>query len=103
MALDTTLDDELRSEGLARELVRTLNDQRKAQGLDLADRVRVVLRATGPVADAARTHAAWIADEVLATSWEVTPPGEETRDGFALLEVDGEPLQVGLERVDPEA
>jgi isoleucyl-tRNA synthetase len=100
VALDTTLDDELRSEGLARELVRTLNDHRKALGLDLADRVRVELRADGRVTDAARRHGGWIAEEVLATVWTVDAPGDEPGDGFVALEVDGEPVQVRLERDD---
>jgi isoleucyl-tRNA synthetase len=103
VALDTTLDDELRSEGLARELVRALNDHRKAKGLDLADRIRVELRAVGPVAEAARAHGTWIAAEVLAEAWKVDAPGDDTRDGFARLEVDGEPVLVRLERVDPDA
>jgi isoleucyl-tRNA synthetase len=101
VALDTVVDDELRAEGLARGLVRTLNDHRKAQGLDLADRVRVELHASGAVADAARQHAAWIAEEVLATSFTVEAPTDETRDGFVLLEVDGEPVRVRLERSNP--
>ena len=100
---DTTVDDELRAEGLARGLIRTLNDHRKARGLDLADRVRVELRASGAIADAAKRHEAWIAEEVLATSFTVEAPAEETSDGFALLEVDGEPVQVRLERDNSDA
>jgi isoleucyl-tRNA synthetase len=103
VALDTTVDDELRAEGLARGLIRTLNDHRKARGLDLADRVRVELRASGAIAEAAKRHGAWIAEEVLATSFTVEAPAEETSDGFALLEVDGEPVQVRLERDNSDA
>jgi len=102
VALDTVVDDELRAEGLARGLVRTLNDQRKAQGLDLADRIRVELRASGAVADAARRHADWIKEEVLATSFTVDASSEGARDGFALLEVDGEPVRIRLERNDAQ-
>jgi isoleucyl-tRNA synthetase len=98
VALDTTVDDELRAEGLARGLVRTLNDHRKAQGLDLADRIRVELQASGAIADAAQRHEPWIKEEVLATSFRVDAPTEETGDGFASLEVDGEPVRVRLER-----
>ena len=54
MALDLELDDGLRREGLARELVRALNDLRKEVGLAIADRVRLTLEADGAVADAAR-------------------------------------------------
>ena len=47
VAIDTTVDDELRAEGIARDLIRLLNEQRKAAGLEIADRIRVRLGATG--------------------------------------------------------
>ena len=67
VALDLELDDELRSEGTARELVRALNDLRKAVGFELSDRIAVVVSA-GPdaVIEAVARHQAWIAGEVLA-------------------------------------
>jgi isoleucyl-tRNA synthetase len=101
VALDTVLDDDLRSEGRARGLARMLNDQRKAQDLDLADRIRVELRATGPVADAARRHREWIMGEVLATSMTIEAPTEGNCEGFTLVEVDGEPVWARIER-DPD-
>jgi isoleucyl-tRNA synthetase len=98
VALDVTLDDELRSEGLARELVRTLNEHRKTIGLELADRVRVELRADGAVADAAARHGSWISDEILATEWHVDGLDADGVDAFAALEVDGAPVRVRLEK-----
>ncbi|GMU78906.1 MAG: isoleucine--tRNA ligase [Acidimicrobiia bacterium] len=71
IALDTTIDAELRREGLARELVRAINDLRKARDLALADRIHVTVGATGAVLDAALHHGEWIAGEVLATAWAV--------------------------------
>jgi isoleucyl-tRNA synthetase len=103
VALDTRVDDELRLEGLARELVRKLNDYRKARGLEIADRVRVELRATGPVAQAARRHADWISAEVLAVEWRVldgpdgdAPSSDPDRDGFDPLDLDGVVVGVRL-------
>jgi len=89
VALDLTIDDDLRSEGLARELVRALNDLRKERDLALTDRIEVTLHATGPVGDAARRHGDWIAGEVLARSWTV---GDA--DGGDALTVDGTPVGV---------
>jgi isoleucyl-tRNA synthetase len=43
LALDVTLDDELRLDGRVLDLIRTLNDLRKTQGLELTDRIRVRL------------------------------------------------------------
>jgi isoleucyl-tRNA synthetase len=95
VALDTTLDHDLELEGTARELVRRLNDLRKATDLDLADRINVQLYATGAVAEAATRHGDWIADEVLALAWElVDSPGA----GFSPLGV--EDASARLERVN---
>ncbi len=99
VALDTTLDDDLRREGLARELARKLNDLRKASGLEISDRVRVTLWAGDQLADAARHHERWIADEVLAEAWEVAT-GDAPDAGVAQLDVDGSPASVRLEKVD---
>ncbi|MDQ3943971.1 MAG: isoleucine--tRNA ligase [Actinomycetota bacterium] len=103
VALDLALDDDLRLEGLARELARALNDHRKAIGLAIADRIKVVLSATGPVAQAAERHGRWIAGEVLAVDWEVRPgvrgvPGKADGLAGAILDVDGSPVEVAVER-----
>jgi len=91
VALDLHVTDELRLEGLARELIRALNDHRKAIGLEIADRIAVKLIADGEAYHAASVHAERIAADVLATSFEVahdTPVGE-------LLVIDG--AEVGVE------
>jgi isoleucyl-tRNA synthetase len=88
VALDLTLDEELRAEGLARELVRAVNDMRKANGYALTDRINVHLEADDPVAAAAKTHQEWIAAEVLATSFEIVPgPPTGTRVKISEYEV----------------
>ena len=70
VALDLTVTPELRRAGLAREVVRTLQEARKSAGLDVSDRIEVVWQADGELADALDEHAASIADEVLAVRWE---------------------------------
>ena len=55
VALDLELDDDLRAEGLARELVRALNDLRKERGFEIADRIAVVLDAPAELARRRRT------------------------------------------------
>jgi isoleucyl-tRNA synthetase len=98
VALDTTLDDELRREGTARELARKLNDLRKASGFDISDRVRVTVWADNPLLDAARHHAQWIADEVLAVDWKVEEDEPPDAD-VAHLDVDGSTASVRLQKV----
>ncbi len=100
VALDTSLDDELRREGLARELARKLNDLRKASGLEISDRVRVCVWAGDRLADAARSHGEWIAGEVLAEEWAVEE-GDAPDVGVSHLDVDGFAASVLLQKVVP--
>jgi isoleucyl-tRNA synthetase len=65
VVLDTDLDDELRLEGRVFELIRKLNERRKALGFELTDRIHV--RLPTAMADLLR-YADWVGDEVLAES-----------------------------------
>ena len=66
VALDLEVDPELAREGLARELVRLIQDARKAAGLDVADRIVLTVDADEEVHRALDDHGDWIAGEVLA-------------------------------------
>ncbi len=70
LALDLTLTPDLRRAGLAREAVRLLQEARKSAGLQVTDRVAVRWAAEGELAEALREHAALVAAEVLATSYD---------------------------------
>jgi isoleucyl-tRNA synthetase len=93
VALDLAIDEDLRLEGLARELARALNDHRKAIGLAIADRIRVKLWTEGPLHQAAERHGSWIAGEVLAVDWQVA----EGDGGDAVLEIEGSNVGVVVE------
>ncbi len=93
VALDLELDDELRSEGIAREIVRILNDLRKESGFAIADRIALSLDPPEALRSAIQTHIDWIAAEVLAVSTQFGP-------GTLELEVDGLPLGVTIVRAD---
>jgi isoleucyl-tRNA synthetase len=68
VALDTSLDDDLRLEGRVYDRIRQINEMRKDAGLELTD--RIVLRL--PASDAALLpHAEWIEREVLAVELRV--------------------------------
>jgi len=89
VALDLELDAALRAEGTARELVRALNDARKAAGLEIADRVVVTLDADDALRAVVDAHRDYICAEVLATE-TVFGPGDRT------LELDGTTVGVTL-------
>ncbi len=67
VALQLELDDELRREGLAREIVHAVQNARKEAGLEITDRIELSLGGDRELLDAARAHQLYIAGEVLAT------------------------------------
>ena len=75
VALDVTLTDELRQEGLARELVNRLQNLRKDSGLDVQDRIQVALAADAPaeLRAAVAAFGDYIREEVQATSLDFVP------------------------------
>ena len=68
VALDITLTDELRCEGMARELVNRIQNIRKAKGFNITDRVNVVVADDPHAVDAINRHGDYIAKQVLADS-----------------------------------
>jgi isoleucyl-tRNA synthetase len=69
VALDLEITDDLRRAGLARDVQRMIQDQRKAAGLEVTDRIKVRWRAEDrDTAAAVREHTSQIAAEVLAVS-----------------------------------
>ncbi|MCZ6747791.1 MAG: isoleucine--tRNA ligase [SAR324 cluster bacterium] len=69
VALDTRVTDELRREGLAREMVRTVQEARKQAGLEVSDRIRLRLTGSGDVEAVAAQFREYIMGETLATEW----------------------------------
>jgi isoleucyl-tRNA synthetase len=68
VALQLELDDELRQEGLAREIVHAVQIARKDAGLEITDRIDLALGGDAELLAAARAHEDYLAGEVLATS-----------------------------------
>ncbi|MGN6197294.1 isoleucine--tRNA ligase [Humibacter sp.] len=69
--LDTTTDEALEAEGLARDAVRVVQESRKQAGLDVSDRIRLRLVLDAAGADAVRTHAELVGAETLAVELDV--------------------------------
>ncbi|MGA8851026.1 MAG: isoleucine--tRNA ligase [Aeromicrobium sp.] len=67
VALSTEVTAELAAEGLARDLVRGVQQARRDTGLDVSDRITLVIGGSDAVVSAATTHADLIAGETLAT------------------------------------
>ncbi|HEX7062830.1 MAG TPA: isoleucine--tRNA ligase [Woeseiaceae bacterium] len=70
-ALDTTLNEALVREGLARELIRTVQEARKQAGLEVADRIVLGVRGSAGVSEALAAWREHLMAETLAVRWEV--------------------------------
>ncbi|QPK78495.1 isoleucine--tRNA ligase [Corynebacterium lizhenjunii] len=72
VVLDTQVTEELEAEGWAADVIRGLQDARKASGFEVSDRIRVELSVPQARQEWAQRHASHIAAEVLATDFRVT-------------------------------
>ena len=83
VVLDGTVTEELEAEGWAKDRIRELQDLRKSTGLDVSDRISVVISVPEEREAWARTHRDLIAREILATSFDFGEPadGSEIGDG----------------------
>ena len=98
VVLDTHVTADLAREGLARDVIRAVQQARKAAGLEVSDRIALEIGGTAGVLDAARVHRDLLADETLAT--EVVIEDQPLPDGVPELVAlgDGERVRVTLAR-----
>jgi isoleucyl-tRNA synthetase len=68
VALDVALSDELRKEGLARELVNRIQNLRKSNGYDITDKIKIHILSSNEMDDAINEHKEYITNQVLAVS-----------------------------------
>jgi isoleucyl-tRNA synthetase len=68
VALELEIDEELRREGLAREIVHAVQNARKEAGLEITDRIALGLTGDAELVEVAREHQAYLAGETLASS-----------------------------------
>jgi isoleucyl-tRNA synthetase len=92
VALQLQLDDELRREGLAREIVHAVQNARKEAGLEITDRIELSLGGDGELLEAARAHESYLSGEVLATA-----VAYDASNG-AEANIDGRPLHIVIAR-----
>jgi isoleucyl-tRNA synthetase len=95
VALDTGLDDELRREGHAREVVHAIQNARREAGLEVEDRIALALGGDEELLAAVRDHEPYVTGETLATSLAL---GEANGAGAARAEIEGRELLIGVER-----
>ena len=97
VALDVRVGPELSDEGLARDLVRGVQQARRDAGLAVSDRIRLTISGDDDVVRAAGAHRELIGAETLATSLDVVTVGSDL-DGAVPVEVTGARARVVLSR-----
>ena len=97
VALDITVTDDLRREGVARELINRIQNIRKDSGFEVTDRIRVEIEAKEAVVGAVAAYADYIGQQTLARDVRTTalPEGEFVVDS----EIDEEPLKIAVTKL----
>jgi isoleucyl-tRNA synthetase len=93
IALDIELTDELIEEGIARELINRIQNLRKSSGLEITDRIAIVLEDRPEIHNAVLHCGEYIASQVLAKSLELAADvqGES-------LEMDGYNVKINIKK-----
>lgn len=100
VALDTTLTDELRLEGAARDLVRVIQDARKEAGFEIADRIELYLSGIGShhegvsLEQLVERYGSYIQNETLAKELRLSAVPQQVR--AIMAEIGGVPLEFGI-------
>ena len=97
VALALEIDEELRREGLAREIVRSVQNARKEAGLEITDRIALGLGGDAELVEVAHEHEAYIAGETLARSVALGDGGRRAARGHAShATIDGRELRISV-------
>lgn len=81
VALEVTVTEELRREGIARELVNRIQNIRKSSGFEITDKIRIALSKNPQTDDAVNEYNTYICNQVLGTSLKLT---DKVEDGIEL-------------------
>jgi len=98
VALDLTIDDRLREEGYAREIVHAVQTARKSAGLEVEDRIALALDGEEALLSATETHRAYVTGETLAVELQL---GLGANGGYDYSEetgIDGRTLRISLRK-----
>ncbi len=87
VALDITITEELRKEGIARELINRIQNIRKSNGYEITDKINVKIQSDDRINDAVTGFKTYIANQVLANGIEIAPLTEGTKLDFEDFEL----------------
>ena len=97
VALDITVTDELRYEGIAREFVNRIQNIRKESGFDVTDKITVLIEDHDLIREAINRHASYIGSQTLAT--KVAVVNNFTDDNVREVEIDDVVVKISVSKV----
>jgi isoleucyl-tRNA synthetase len=95
--LDTTITPELEAEGIARDLVRMIQQARKDADFNVSDRIALAINASDKIMAAAKTHEAYISEQTLAKTFATTLPAKA--DFTSDNELEGNKVTIAISRI----
>lgn len=97
IALDVNVTDDLRNEGIARELINRVQNIRKNRNYDITDRIKLTIEPTDFISQAVASHADYISNQVLANEISVSELTNVEED--CVLEIDGNIVKIAVEKL----
>ena len=95
-ALDTSLTEELIREGIAREMIRTVQESRKQAGLEVSDRIILGVSGSAGVEAALEEYRDYLMSETLATEWQI---GQKNPRFLEKRTLDDEEWTIEIEKI----
>jgi len=95
VALDLTLTEELKSEGIAREFINRIQNLRKEKNFDLTDRITIFLEENSPFLEDIKKNEQYISSEVLSNKIEIV----SSLSNFNEIEIDEVNFKINVEKI----
>jgi isoleucyl-tRNA synthetase len=97
VGLSLEMDEDLQTEGWAREIVHAVQNARKQAGLEVSDRIALELSGDAELLEAAREHEEYVSEETLALSVDYADNGSGES-----ASIDGRELLISVARTEDE-
>ena len=94
VALDITISEDLKQEGISRELINRIQNMRKDQGFEVTDKIKVQIKDHSYVSEAVKNNLSYICAEILADSLELV----NELDGGEVVNIDEHDLMILIKK-----
>lgn len=96
IALDVNVTDDLKNEGIARELINRIQNIRKNRGYEITDRIKLIVEPNDYFSEALKQHGEYIKNQVLANDLVIEAPSSVDQD--CVLDIDDQILNIEIQK-----